>query len=252
MKITKKWIGALAIVALCATASLFFTACGGGDGDGGDGGALSGYIDDSDDSGSNTDNASSLYGTWFGTSGSTVITKLVFAPGGRGYITMNTSTAVYAHNGQFTYTFDPSKGYINILFNDTKTSATYKISSLTSERMILINDYDMTFNMVYGSYSTEIPTEYSDNVVTNIEKANGMYVSMPKSNSRYTVNTYFHYYKKTTDSGQILLYKDAACQNLVGTASDNTYTSWGDYSVSLYKYIVKTSTSTTWVYYFFN
>ena len=42
MKITKKWIGALAIVALCATASLFFTACGDDGGSGNSGGGGSG------------------------------------------------------------------------------------------------------------------------------------------------------------------------------------------------------------------
>ena len=253
MIIVKKWVGALAIVAMCATTSLLFTACGGGDG-GSDSNGYYGYDDDDSDSdgGGDSSDAYSLYGTWAGVSGSSIITKLVFAPSGKGYIKMNSTTAVYAHNGQFTYTFDSSKGHINIVFNDDGTSATYKINSLSKyESMKLINDYDMTYNMVFSSYSTEIPTEYEDNVVTNIEKANGAYITMPKT-SQFTSQTLFHYYKKTTDSGQIKLYKDAACQNLIGTASANTYSTWGGYSVSSYDYIVKTSTSNTWVYYFFN
>lgn len=147
---------------------------GGGGGGGGNSGSSSGYIDDdSSSSGGESSNSDAydLYGTWAGVSGSSIITKLVFASGGRGYIKMNSTTAPYAHNGQFNYTFDSSKGHINIVFND---------------------------------------------------------------------------------DGTISLYKDAACQNLVGTASSNTYSSWGGYSVSNYSYIVKTSTSTTWVYYFFN
>ncbi len=248
----KRWFGALAMVALCATTSLLFTACGGGGDSSSDSDDYYGYDDDDSGSGDDTSDAYSLYGTWFGVSGSNVITKMVFAPGGKGYIKMNSTTAVYSHNGQFTYSFDSSKGYINIVFNDTHTSATYRINSLSKyESMKLINDYDMTYNMVFSSYSTEIPTEYEDNVVTNIEKANGAYITMPKT-SQFTSRTLFHYYKKTTDSGQIQLYKDAACQNLIGTASTNTYSTWGGYSVSSYDYIVKTSTSNTWVYYFFD
>jgi len=250
MKIMKKWIGALMAVALCATTTLLFTACGGGGGDSDSDDYYDYYDDDNGGSDSNSD-AYSLYGTWFGVSGSSIITKLVFAPGGKGYIKMNSTSAVYSHNGQFTYTFDSSKGYINILFNDTKTSATYRISSLSSERMTLINDYDMTYNMVFDSYSTEIPTEYADNVVTNIEKANGECISLPKT-SQFSSRYYIHYYKKTSDNGTIYLYKDAACQNLVGTASSNTYSSYGGYSVSNYSYIVRTSTDTYWTYYFFN
>ena len=253
MRIIRRWFGALAMVALCATISLFFAACGGGDG--GNSGSSSGYIDDdSSSSGGESSNSDAydLYGTWAGVSGSSIITKLVFASGGRGYIKMNSTTAPYAHNGQFTYTFDSSKGHINIVFNDDGTSATYKINSLSKyESMKLINDYDMTYNMVFSSFSTDIPIEYDDNVVTNIEQANGECISLPKT-SQYSSRYYIHYYKKTSDNGTIYLYKDAACQNLVGTASSNTYSSWGGYSVSNYSYIVKTSTSTTWVYYFFN
>lgn len=254
MKIMKKWIGALMAVALCATTSLLFTACGGGDGDS-DSNGYYGYDDDDSDSdgGGDSSDAYSLYGTWFGLSGSSIINKLVFAPGGKGYIKMNSSSAVYSHNGQFTYTFDSSRGYINIVFKDTNTSATYKINSLSKyESMKLINDYDMTYNMIYDSYSTEIPTEYADNVVTNVERVSVKYINMPKSNSRYSSEHYSHYYKKTTDSGDIKLYKDEACQNLIGTASTNTYDSWGGYLVGSYSYIIKTSTDTYWTYYFFN
>lgn len=252
MKIMKKWIGALMAVALCATTTLLFTACGGGGGDSDSDDYYDYYDDDNGGSDSNSD-AYSLYGTWFGVSGSSIITKLVFAPGGKGYIKMNSTSAVYSHNGQFTYTFDSSRGYIDIVFSDTRTSVTYKINSLSKyESMKLINDYDMTYNMIYDSYSTEIPTEYADNVVTNVERVSGKYINMPKSNSRYTSEYYFHYYKKTTDSGHIELYKDEACQNLIGTASTNTYDSWGGYLVGSYDYIIKTSTDTYWTYYFFN
>ena len=245
----KKLFTYLLMLAALVVGITGFVACGGGDGGGS---STSAGGDDSTRTGGQEEGNEALYGTWFGISGSSIISKLVFAPGNNGYIKMNSTTQPYAHNGLFTYQFDRQTGTIAMNFKDTGSSAAYRIQSLESEKMTLINDYDMTYSMTLSSYSTEIPTEYDNNPTSNVEKTNGVYITMPKTNSRYTTRTIFHYYKKTLDNGAIDLYKDQACQKLVGRASTNTYDTWGDYSVGSYQYIVKTTTDNAWVYYFFD
>lgn len=195
---------------------------------------------------------SKLYGTWYGFCGSSFITKLVFGLNSKGYITMNSTTNPYAHNGLFTYRFDDDNGYIYMTFSDTQSTVIYKVRSLSSSKMTLLNDYDMEYSMTLTSTSTEVPTIYSNEASTNVEKINLISITWDKTMNVFTKD-YYHYYKKTLDSGDIELYTDAACLKLIGKAIINTMTKFGEYDVSSYTYLVKNlSNSRAPKYYFFN
>lgn len=134
MIIVKKWIGALTAIALCATTSLLFTACGGGDG-GSDSDDYYSYDDD--------DSFGSIIGSWkyegytlSGNLDKSITCKFNSSSGEITEVTYLNGATWKISTNEFSYTYDNQEGIINVRF-DTGETETWSVLAVTSSTLYL-------------------------------------------------------------------------------------------------------------------
>lgn len=235
----------LMILVAAVTSIMSLTACGGDD-------SSSSSDFEIEDTPQATDPNSILYGEWFGTSYSNVMT-INFGQNSRGSIKMNSSTMEYSHNCDFTYKYNATYKKISFSFDDGTTADYYCYANegegleyKGGERMILINDYDMKYKMLRGSGGNDSGTSDSD-----AEPTSTFIVKYVKSTSKYSTST-ATYYKKETAGGHIELFSNAACTSSIGYASSNGLSTYGEYNVGRYDYVIRDIGGSSSTYYFFN
>ena len=234
----------LMILVAIMTSIIGLTACGGGDNSSSD--------TEMEGAPSATDPNSILYGEWFGTCWSTVMT-INFGENSRGSIKMNSKTQEYAHNCDFTYKYNATYKRISFNFDDGTTADYFCYANegegleyKGGERMILVNDYDMQFKMLRTSGGNDSGTGDSEAVSTST-----FIVKYNKTTSKYSTST-ATYYKKETAAGHIELFSNAACTSSIGYASSNSLSTWGGYNVRKYDYVIIDADTHGSTHYFFN
>ncbi len=244
------------MVALCATISLFFTACGGGDGNGSDDGGYSG----SGDFSSTTDYNSLLVGYWTG----------------RG-------TNLDGENFSITARFDSDRNG-TILMSTAKTWIGANINGwyATENEIRVPSDkfsYALEWRILSGSIASgkiTIETQGSDaqywGTITLQRDSGGsssggsssgsneklgstkaLVIRMVELTSPSYSSSTATCYKMRTASGDIELYSNSSYTSKIGKASSNSLSTWGGYSVRNYDYVIRYNVTThSSTYYFFN
>ncbi|MBR4378796.1 MAG: hypothetical protein IKP59_01230 [Prevotella sp.] len=245
MKITKKWIGALAIMALCATTALLFSACGGGDSDGSSSGA---YVPP-------TDYNALFVGYW----------------SGKGKNIDGESLSIYAR-------FDSDKsGRVIMTTPNTFVGADIKRWYATENEIIVPSDkfsYPLTWRIISGSIQSGkivIETqgyegEFWGTVTLTHDEDSGGGGSSDVSTTPTPVTCYIvkynnstgkystsrgTYYKALSASGRVALYYSAN-GSMMGYASSNSDSYMGEYRVSSYSYVYRDVSTSSRTYYYFN
>ena len=260
MIIVKKWVGALAMVALCATTSLLFTACGGGDGDSGSssGGGYS-YEE--------PDYTSQLMGLWSGKGTNWDDETL--------NVSVNFSTST---TGWFILSTKPSTGYgafTSTDFSDMSVSGSYitmtaKNTYVSSVRMritsgsIASGKITVAFSCDYDRFCGTVELTKQDDGDSSSGSAStgeqklgstkAYIVRMVKTSSGTSYSTSSTTCYKTKDSsGNVYLYSNSTYSSRLGKATSNSLSTWGGYSVRSYDYLVRYNVSLSHsTYYFFN
>lgn len=249
MKIIKKWFGALAMVALCATTSLLFSACGGGDGD--DGGYSGGgsYT-------STTDYNSMLVGYWSGKGtnldGQSLSITVRFDSDKKGRIIMSTPSGILGADIDGWYA---TENEIRVPSDKFSYALAWRIvsGSIASGKMTIeTQGHD-------GKYWGTVPLQKDEDSsggggssdVSSTPTAVSCYiVKYNNSTGKYTTSR-GTYYKALSASGRIALYYSPN-GSMMGYASSNSDSSMGGYSVSSYSYVYRDVSTSSRSYYYFN
>lgn len=254
MKIMKKWVGALAIVAMCATTSLLFTACGGGGGDDSDMGGGSGG------SSSYTDYNSLLEGYWTGKGtnldGESLSITVRFDSDRSGKVVMSTPNSYVSADVSGWYATEKE---IRVPSDKFSYALIWRVmsGSITSGKMTIETQghdgrYWGTVTMQHdGGGSSSGSSSSSSEEKLGSTKA--LVIKMVElSGASYSSST-TTCYKKRNSRGEIELYSNSSYTSKIGTASSNSMSTWGGYRVSSYDYLIRYSVSTHGsTYYFFN
>lgn len=253
MIIVKKWIGALAMVALCATTSLLFTACGGGDGDDGGyngGGGNTSY----------TDYNSLLVGYWTGKGtnldGESLSITVRFDSDRKGRIIMSTPSGISGADIDGWYAIEkeirvPSEKFDYPLVW-TVISGSIASGKMTIETQGSSGRYWGTVTLERDSESSSGGGSSSTNERLGSTKALIIRMVETSSGSSYSSST-ATCYKMSNSRGGIDLYSNSSYTSKIGTASSNSLSTWGGYRVSSYDYMIRYNVTThSSTYYFFN
>lgn len=250
MKIMKKWVGALAIVAMCATTSLLFTACGGGDGDSGSssGGGYS-YEE--------PDYKSQLMGLWSGKGtnwdDATFSVSANFETSTTGWVILSTSGSLTLSNFD---SWSASGDYISMSAEKFAAPVTMRITSgsiasgnITVEVRCENDKYNGTVQLKKDSSSGSASTDEQ-----KLGSVSCVVIKRVKTTSGWTYSKSTATCYKTKDSsGRIYLYRNSTYTSQIGKASSNGLSSMGDYNVRSYDYHVAYNvTLNSATYYFFN
>lgn len=245
MRTMKKWFGALAMVALCATTSLLFTACGDDGGSGSSNGGGNG--------GSPTDYNSQLVGYWTGKGtnldGESLSITVRFDSDRNGRIIMSTSKSFVGADIKGWYA---TENEIRVPSDKFSYALAWRIlsGSIVSGKMTIETQghdgqYWGTVNLQKdndGGGSSDVsstPTAVSCYIV-KYNNSTGKY-----STSRST------YYKALSASGNVALYYSAS-GSMIGYASSNSDSSMGGYPVSSYSYVLRQVSTSSRTYIYFN
>lgn len=245
----KKWIGALAMVALCTTISLFFTACGGGDDDNGSYSGGGSYEE--------PNYKSQLMGFWSGKGtnwdGATISVSVDFESSTNGWILLSGTGGLTLSDF---YSWSASGSYISMSAEKFASPVTMSITSgsiasgnITVDIRCEKDKYNGTVQLKKDSDSGSASTSE-----VKLGSTSALIIKMTKSSSgtNYSSST-STCYKTRDSSGNVYLYSNSSYTSRIGKASSNSLSTWGDYRVSSYDYLVRYNVTTSHsTYYFFN
>ena len=246
MRIIKRWFGALAMVALCATISLFFTACGDDGGSGNSGGGGNGS--------SPTDYNAQLVGYWKGKGinldGESLSITVRFDSDRNGRVIMSTPHSMVGADVKGWYA---TENEIRVPSSKFDYALVWKImsGSIASGKMTIeTQGYDGQY---WGTVALEKDSEGgggSSDVGTTPTPVTCYIVKYNNSTGKYSTSR-GTYYKALSASGRVALYYSAN-GSMMGYASSNSDSSMGGYSVSSYSYVYRDVSTSSRTYYYFN
>ncbi len=245
----KKWIGALATVAMCATISLFFAACGGGDDDNGSYSGGGSYEE--------PNYKYQLMGLWSGKGtnwdDATISVSVNFDSSTNGWILLSGTGGLTLSDF---YSWSASGSYISMSAEKFSSPVTMSITSGSiASGNITVNiwcEKDKYCGTVQLKKDSDSGSASTSEVKLGSTRALIIRMTKSSSGTSYSSST-STCYKTRDSSGNVYLYSNSSYTSRIGKASSNSLSTWGDYRVSSYDYIVRYNVTTSHsTYYFFN